>query len=126
VVVSFLHSCTVHLDVIKSLIRPTNAQLNCFKILKFTLKFTINAPTCLGSTKPSPGSLWLPGDGLGIPKHVGEFIVNFNVNFNILKQFNCALVGRIRDLITSSSAVQLWRKNSDHVIFEYCYSLMMV
>jgi hypothetical protein len=33
------------------------------------------------------------------PKHVGAFIVNFNVNFNILKQFNCALVGRIKDLI---------------------------
>jgi len=53
----------VHLDVIKSFIRPTNAQVNCFKILKFT------------------------------------FIVNFNVNFNILKQFNCVLVGRIKDLI---------------------------
>jgi hypothetical protein len=26
--------------------------------------------------------------------------VNLNVNFNILKQFNCALVGLIKDLIT--------------------------
>ena len=25
--------------------------------------------------------------------------MNLNVNFNILKQFNCALVGRIKDLI---------------------------
>jgi hypothetical protein len=32
-------------------------------------------------------------------KHVGEIIVNFNVNFNILKQFNYALVGRIKDFI---------------------------
>jgi hypothetical protein len=54
----------VHLDVIKSLIRPANAQLNCLVKLK----------------------------------HVGAIIVNFNVNFNILKQFNCALVGRIKDL----------------------------
>jgi hypothetical protein len=42
---------------IKSFIRPTNAQLNCFKILKFTLKFTINAPTCFSLTKPLSGSL---------------------------------------------------------------------
>jgi len=108
----FLHSCTVHLDVIKSLIRPTNTQLNCFKILQFTLKFTINAPTCFGLTKPSPGSHRLPGDGLVKPKHVGAFIVNFNVNCNILKQFKCVLVGRIRDLITSRCTVQLWRKKA--------------
>jgi hypothetical protein len=36
------------------------------------------------------------------PKHVGAFIVNLNVNFNILKQFNCALVGQIKDLIPST------------------------
>jgi hypothetical protein len=30
----------------------------------------------------------LPDDGLVKPKHVGAFIVTFNVNFNILKQFN--------------------------------------
>jgi len=41
----------------KSFISPTNAQLNCFKILKFTLKFTINAPSCFGLAKPSSGSL---------------------------------------------------------------------
>ena len=34
------------------------------------------------------------------PKHVGAFIVNLNVNLNILKQFKCALVGQIKDLIT--------------------------
>jgi len=50
---------------IKSFICPTNAQLNCFKMLKFTLRFTINA-----------------------------FIVNLNVNFNMIQQFNCALVGQ--------------------------------
>ena len=32
-------------------------------------------------------------------KNIGAFIVNLNVNFNILKQFNCALVGQIKDLI---------------------------
>jgi len=33
------------------------AQSICFKVLKFTLKFTINAPTCFDLTKPSSGSL---------------------------------------------------------------------
>jgi hypothetical protein len=41
-------------------------------MLKFTLRFTINA-----------------------------FIVNLNVNFNILKQFNCALVGQMKDLMSN-------------------------
>jgi hypothetical protein len=36
----FSHSCTVHLDTIESFIYPTNTQLECSKILKFTLKFT--------------------------------------------------------------------------------------
>jgi len=34
----FFHSCTVHFDVIKSFICPTNAHLNCFKILKIYIK----------------------------------------------------------------------------------------
>jgi len=81
---------------IQSSISPTNAQLICFKILTFTLKYTINAPTCFGLTKSSSGSL-----------HVGAFIVYFNVNFNILKQINCALIGLIKDWITSECTVQL-------------------
>jgi hypothetical protein len=44
-------------NLIKSFILPTTAKLNCFKISKFTLKFTINSPTCFGSTKPSSESL---------------------------------------------------------------------
>ena len=51
------HICTVHSDVIQYFISPTNAQPICFKILKFTLKNTINAATCFGLTKPSSGSL---------------------------------------------------------------------
>jgi hypothetical protein len=47
----------MHFDVIKSFICSTNAHLNCFKMLKFTLKITINAHTYFGSTKPSSGSL---------------------------------------------------------------------
>jgi hypothetical protein len=39
--------------------------------------------------------------GLVKPKHVGAFIVNLNANFNILKRFNCALVGLIKDLLFS-------------------------
>jgi hypothetical protein len=35
------------------------------------------------------------------PKHVEAFIVNPSVNFNILKQFNCALVGQIEDVCSS-------------------------
>jgi hypothetical protein len=37
----------------------------------------------------------LPDDGLVKPKPLREF-VNINVNFNILKQFNAALVGQIK------------------------------
>jgi hypothetical protein len=44
-------------EVIKSFICPTNAHLNCFKMLKFTLKITINSPTYFGLTKPPSGSL---------------------------------------------------------------------
>ena len=54
----------------------------------------------------------LPDDGLVKPKHVGAFIVYFNVNFNILKQINCALVGLIMDWITSECTVQLWKKKN--------------
>jgi len=49
----------------------------------------------------------LPDDGLVKPKHVAAFIVNLNENFNILKQINCALGGKIKDLITSKCTVQL-------------------
>jgi hypothetical protein len=87
-------------------------------MLKFTLKITINALTCFGLTKPSSGSLRrvirfsephrrLPDDGFVKPKHVGAFIVIFNVNFNISKQFKCALIGQRKDLITSKCTVQL-------------------
>jgi len=53
----FFHSCTAHFDVIKSFICPTNTQFSYFKMLKFTLRFIINTPTCFGLTKPSSGSL---------------------------------------------------------------------
>ena len=33
------------------------------------------------------------------PKHVGAFVVYFNVNLNVLKQFYCVLVGLIKDWI---------------------------
>ena len=41
----------------KSFICPTNAQLISFKMLKFTLRFTVNTPTCFGLTKLSSGNL---------------------------------------------------------------------
>jgi hypothetical protein len=34
-------------------------------------------------------------------RNVGSFIVNLNLNCNILKQFNRALVGQIKDLMTT-------------------------
>ena len=37
----------------------------------------------------------------------GAFIVYFHVNFDILKQINCALVGLIKYWITSECTVQL-------------------
>jgi len=38
----FPHSCTVHLEAIKSFIYPTHVQLECSKIMsKFTLKFIL-------------------------------------------------------------------------------------
>jgi len=37
-------------------------------------------------------------------KYVEAFIVIFNVNFNSLKQFKCALVGQIKDLKSSNGA----------------------
>jgi len=34
---------------------------------------------------------------LSKPKHVAEFVIYFIVNFNVLKQINCALVGVTKD-----------------------------
>jgi len=55
--VNNFHCCTVLSDVIQCFISSTNAQPIFFKILKFTLKYTINASTCFDLTKPSSGSL---------------------------------------------------------------------
>jgi len=51
------------------------------------------------SIKPSSGNTdcKLPNDGLIKPKYVGAFVIYFNVNFNVLKQIYCALVGVIKD-----------------------------
>ena len=47
-------------------------------------------------------------------KHVGKFIVNLNVNFNILKQFNCALVRQIKYVVTPiSSFNHVYHKTKD-------------
>jgi len=62
-------------------------------MLKFTLKIAINAPRITHRR--------LHDDGFVKPKHVRAFIAIFNVNFNILKQFMCALVGQIKDLIST-------------------------
>ena len=43
--------------------------------------------------------------------------MNLNVNFNILKQFNCALVELIKDLITSRCTLQLWGGSCTNLSF---------
>ena len=49
-----LHSCTLHLIVIKACYSPTDAQVNC---LKNNIKIYIKtAPTCFGAVTPSSGS----------------------------------------------------------------------
>jgi len=40
---------------------------------------------------------------------LGAYIVYFNVNFKILKQINCALVGLIKDWITPECTAELWK-----------------
>ena len=44
----------MHLDIIKVLYSPTDAQLNC---LKTVLKFTLKRATCFGAVTPSSGSV---------------------------------------------------------------------
>ena len=55
------------------------------------------------------------------PKHVGAFVVNLNVNFNILKEFNFALVGQIKDLITSKCTVHLKKKSLCKLLIYLCF-----
>ena len=43
----------------------------------------------------------------GLKYTISVFIVYFNVNFNILNQINCVLIGLIKDWITSECTVQL-------------------
>jgi hypothetical protein len=45
----------VHLDTIESFNYPTDAQLDCFKMLKFTW----GAPTCFSFSQPSSGSYYM-------------------------------------------------------------------
>jgi len=62
--------------------------------------------------------------GLVKPKLVEAFIVNHNANFNILKQFNCVLVGQIKNLITPKCRVQLSKLSKPNR--QNCVPLMMV
>jgi hypothetical protein len=55
------HNCTVHFDIIKSFVYPTDAQLDCSKkMLKMYSKIHIkSAPTCFGLTNYHPGAYCL-------------------------------------------------------------------
>jgi len=57
------------------------------------------------------------------PKHVGAFIVYFNVKFNILKQINCALVGLIKYWITSECTVKLWKLGLPSLLTKIRYGI---
>jgi hypothetical protein len=46
--------------------------------------------------------------------------VYFNVNFNILNQIGCALVGLIKDWITSECTAQLWEGGGVESKCSYC------
>jgi hypothetical protein len=46
------------------------------------------------------------------PKHVRAFIVYFYVNFNVLKQICCALVGVTKDWLSQNAGYNCEKKNS--------------
>jgi len=54
---------------------------------------------------------------------VGAFIVYFNVNFNILKQINCALVGLIMDWITLADVVVVSFRTAEQLLAYHDESL---
>ena len=56
----YVHSFTVHLDIITSLFVQLNAQLDCYRqMLELTLKFTFKCSYMFRFNKPSSGSLLL-------------------------------------------------------------------
>ena len=44
------------------------------------------------------------------PKHVGANVTYFNVNFNVLKQNYCALVGVIKDWMSQNARYNCEKK----------------
>ena len=48
-----------------------------------------------------------------------EFVIYFNVNFNVLKQIYCALVGVIKRLGKSKCVVQLWKLGKSHSLTQW-------
>jgi len=50
----------VHIDTIEFFIYPTDAQLECSKIVKFYVTIYMRgAPTCFGFLQPSSGSYYM-------------------------------------------------------------------
>ena len=63
-------SFAVHLDIITSLFIQLNTQLDCSRMLKRTLKFTLKCSYMFRFNKPSSGSLLLCFDKVIIIKTV--------------------------------------------------------
>jgi hypothetical protein len=84
----------VHSDVIQSFISLINAQTICFKRLKFSLKYTINAFIVYLM------EILIIFYFNTLKYTINAFIVYFNGNFNIVKQIGCSLVGLIKHWIS--------------------------
>jgi len=57
------------------------------------------------------------------PKHVGAIDIYFNVNFNVLKQNYCALVGVIKDWTDLSSHYVVLHEKNTQKCFNIHYRL---
>jgi len=44
---------------------------------------------------------------------MGAFVIYFNVNFNVLKQIHCALVGIIKDWIIQNAGYRCGKKKEE-------------
>jgi len=73
----YVHSFTMHLDIITSLFVQLNAQVDCSrKILKLTLRFILKCSYMFRFNKPSSGSLLLCLAEVTIIKIVKNVVMN--------------------------------------------------
>ena len=77
------HSFTVHLDTMESFIYPTDAQLDCSKMLKFTWGVLLHVSVNYNFSKAHSVALWWWSWKTETCSSTSR--VNFNVNFNIFR-----------------------------------------